>query len=330
MKKQFILAMVAVVAVLFAACELNSPSHPSGGGGNGTDTIGLDTLGRDTIGGDTTIIEPEVDDPTPLYPVPAVAPTPGAVTLMIKFDQPVCEDVDLLFVGKYEGCNWTFEDAQQMEWVEDDWYKVVIAPDASGALCGRPIMYDGAVKNWEYTWAYNYDNLVKVWYVQDRMIGYNEYNQLTLYFEQRDAEASKVVYLECRQWKQTPCESPVHEYTVTLYGPEATCGVDFTLEILGSFCNWEENPTPMTHVRDNIWQATVTAHEGDEYKIRGVVNGVGTWDIQVMSWIQVAEEAWDWAWFSNWVFDSTTDVPLYFESEEYYTWSHCVYPIENN
>ena len=328
MKKQILYAMMAIVAVLFAACELNSPSRPAGGDGNGgsgqdttqRDTTGGDTIGGDTIGGDTiSPIEPE--DPDPLYPVPTVTPTQGAVTVMIKFDEQVCEGVDVVFVGKYNGCNWQMATASRMTPVYDGWYKVVIAPDAAGDMCGRPVMYDGSVANWNYTWVHNLDNLVAVWHVQDRMLDYNEYNEVTLYFEKRDADAGKVVYVESKEWKQKPCSSAQHEYHVTLYGPASTCGVDFTLEILGSFCNWEAGAIAMTNVRDNIWTATVTAREGDEYKIRGVLNGVGTWNIQVLYWL---ESESTWAWFPNWVFDSDTDIALYFSDGAYYTWSTCI------
>ncbi len=332
MKKQILFAMMAIVAVLFAACELNGPysaSHGGGGGGSSKDTTQQDTTKQDTIGGDTiggdTLNPVEPEDPNPLYPVPTVTPTQGAVTVMIKFDQPVCEGMDVVFVGKYNGCNWAIETASRMTPVNDGWYKVVIAPDAAGDICGRPVMYDGQIPNWDYTWVHDMSNLVSVWHVQDRMIGYNEFNELTLYFEQRDADAAKVVYIESKAWKLKPCETPEHEYRVTLYAPEATCGFDFDLEILGTFCGWESGAIAMTHVRENIWMASFTAHEGDEYKIRGRQNGVGNWDIQVMYYVPEEETYY---WFQNQVLGSQTDIPLYYSDDAYYIWSVCLYGLK--
>ena len=330
MKKQILFAVMAIVAVLFAACELNGP-YSSGGSGNGgsskdttqQDTTGRDTTGRDTIGGDTlNPVEPE--DPDPLYPVPTITPTKGAVTLMLKFDQAVCEGMDVVFVGKYEGCNWAIETASRMTPVMDGWYKVVIAPDEEGDMRGRPVMYDGVDANWSYTWVHDMNNLVSVWHVQDRMIDYNEFNELTLYFEQRDADAAKVVYIESKAWRQKPCITPEHEYHVTLYAPEATCGFDFDLEILGTFCGWEAGAIAMTNVRDNIWTATFTAREGDEYKIRGRQNGVGTWDIQVLYYVP---EERDYYELTNQILGTQTDIPLYYNDDAYYIWSVCWYGL---
>ena len=329
MKKQIVIAMMAIVAVLFAACELNGPYSASGNGkdrGDDKDTTQRDSLGGDTIGGDTiggdTLNPVEPEDPNPLYPVPTVTPTQGAVTVMIKFDQTVCDGMDVVFVGKYNGCNWAIETASRMTPVNDGWYKVVIAPDAAGDMCGRPVMYDGLVANWSYTWLHYMTNLVSVWHVQDRMIDFNEYNEVTLYFEQRDADAGKVVYIESKEWAQKPCATPTHDYNVTIYAPEATCGYEFDLEILGTFCGWESGAIAMTHVRDNIWTANFTAQEGDTYKIRGRQNGIGTWEIQVMYY--EAEEQTYYA-IPNQTLGTQTDIPLYYNDDAYYMWSVCWY-----
>lgn len=254
-------------------------------------------------------------DPEPLPDVPAVNPTLGAVTLMIKFDVEPCEGNDIRFVGDYGNLNstWSFADAQVMTPVGDGWYKIVLFPNNDGTITGRPIQCDeNGVGYWNQDWAHSRQSIVALLGLEDRMVVNSGYNEFNLYFTSADADAASVVYLESKDWNFV-CSGP-QEYTITVTLPEFC--ESFNVEIVGSFDDWGNEPVAMTRVEGNTYTATVTARLGMEWKIRGE----GGWDKELMYY------DWDrdsWYTSGNLTFGDDTAIVLYFGNPDYYKWNIC-------
>lgn len=244
--------------------------------------------------------------------LPAVTGTTGAVTLVIKFDEAPTEGYDILFVGEYESSSWDFATARAMTAIGDGWYKIVLYPNAEGTLTGRPIQGASDDVSWSYDWSHNSGDIIAVQGVEDHMLEPSEYGETNLRFYSSDTKRAVVVYLECKQWHQTP--SLKMTYTVTVQLPDFCKPSE--VEIIGSFCNWaDDNTVLLQQVTGNTYQAVVNARESDEWKIRGV----GDWSYELLFYNEGTD-----TWGSiNSFFGSNQNIVLDFSNPELYKWSVC-------
>ncbi|MBO4250253.1 MAG: RagB/SusD family nutrient uptake outer membrane protein [Paludibacteraceae bacterium] len=140
----------------------------------------------------------------PSINIPAVSPTAGAVTLVIKFDKAPCEGYDVIFVGQYDGCYWDFATAYKFESIGDGWYKIVLRPDTDGTIIGRPFQGKKGQSDWQYCWSNLMEDIVN--YGGDNVFQESGLGETNLYFDDIQTQASAVIYLESKKWNQTPCE----------------------------------------------------------------------------------------------------------------------------
>ena len=255
-------------------------------------------------------------EPTPQPLVPSVDPTPGAVTLMIKFDVAPCEGNNIRFVGTYGGLDevWSFPSAHVMTPVGDGWYKVILTPNESGIIEGRPVQCDENGEGyWNQDWSHVKQDIVPILGVEDYMIVNSGYSEWNLYFTQYDAEDGAVVYIESKAWNFT-CSYP-REYTITVTLPDFC--MPFNAEVVGAFEGWGVNPASLTLVSGNTYTTTVTAKPGMEWKIRGE----GGWDQELVYYEESVE---GWYTFGNFSFGDETNIVLDFSNPNQYMWNVCL------
>lgn len=254
-------------------------------------------------------------EPEPPTVVPDVDPTPGAVTVMIKFDVDPCEGNNIRFVGDYGNIDetWSFAYAHEMTPVGDGWYKIVLTPNASGTIMGRPVQCDAnGVGYWDHDWTHSKQNIIPISGFEDRMLvnsGFSEYN---LSFAEEDAYSGAVVYLECTEWNFI-CTYP-REYTITVTLPDF-CEA-FDVEVVGSFEGWGGNPAALTLMEGNTYTVTVTAYPNSDWKIRGE----GGWDKEILFYNESTDS---WSTFGNFTFEEETDIFMDFSDPGYYKWNIC-------
>ena len=299
MKKFGFMLMAAAVAVMsFTSCEKKNNN-------------------------DDVIINPPVEDEVKL---PSVEATAGAVTLVVKFDQAPCEGYDIIFVGSYEGCSWSFADALAMESIGDGWYKVVLKPgevNADNGVCisGRPIQNaDRTSEEWDKDWSHDGADLIVHKGASDSNIADSGFGEINLNFTEADAADGLVAYLESKKWNLMPCASAT-EYNVTVIVP-AFCGEEFNLEVVGGFEGWGTAPVALTKVEGTKYTAKVAALEGQEWKVRGE----GNWeqDIEVLVPGDPANDVPDsWKGVDNNKFGADLNVTVDYSDPAQYRWKGC-------
>ena len=288
----FMLMVAALAAFTFTACEKNKGIHV---------------------------------DPQPITEVPTVEATDGAVTLVIKFDQAPCDGYDILFVGDYGEIEaaWNFAAAKKFELVKDGWYKIVLKPNADGAISGRPIQGKfGEDGEWDKDWSHSAEDVVLVKNAKDDMIKDSGYGEVNLSFTEADANDAVVVYLESKKWNLMPCASAT-KYNVTVIVP-AFCGTEEAIELIGGFNGWaDEGTVALKKVEGTKYTAEVEAMNGQEWKVRGV----GDWGKEIKIYVPADEEndkPAEWKGVDNNKFGAEANVTVDYSDPTKYAWSMCL------
>lgn len=280
---------------------------------------------------DDIIVDPVVD-PTQ---VPAVDATPGAVTLVIKFDVAPCEGFDILFVGDYgeqvdattgEPASWNFATAKKMEPLagQAGWYKIVLKPNAEGKISGRPIQGQNGEGEWDKDWSHNGEDIVALKGVGEGNIADSGYGEINLSFTEADAADAIVAYLQCKKWNLMPCVEKT-KYNVTVIVP-AFCDEEFAIELVGGFEGWGTAPVALTKVEGNKYTAVAEALEGQEWKVRGQ----GSWDKEIVSYVAEddpattdVDESDTWKGVPNNKFGADVNVIMDYSDPTQYKWNVC-------
>jgi len=298
--KKFGFMMIAAAMVAMVACK---PGKQGGGGDDDPIIIPTDST------------EQEVK-------VPAVDETPGAVTIVIKFDEAPCDGYDVLFVGDYAESDptWNFPAAQAFTAIGDGWYKIVVTPNAEGNINGRPIQgKKGEDGEWDKDWSHSSEDLVLLKGAQEDMIKDSGYGEVNLGFTQAHADDAVVAYFESKKWNLMPCAA-ADKYTVTVLVPEF-CDGEFPIELIGGFNGWaDEGTIALTKVEGNKYTAEVEAQNGQEWKVRGE----GGWDkeIQVFETSEEKPEG-EWKGVPNNVFGDNFNVTVDYSDASLYRWNVC-------
>lgn len=293
----FILMAAAVAALSFTSCDNK----------NNDEDIDVDPIEE--------IVPPTVDA------------TPGAVTLLVKFAVAPCEGYEIRFVGDHAENSWDPESAPAMESIGDGWYKYLIRPGKNedgtdkDAMSGRPIQGNAEDIQWSYDWSHDPTQIVDVKGVNEGMKVSNEYGETNLNFTAADAADGAVVAFYAKKWNVKPCAS-AESYKITVILPEF-CGEEPALELVGSFEGWGTTPVALTKVEGNKFSATITAMEGDQWKVRGE----GTWDIEIKELVPGDPEndvKDSWKGVDNNVLEAELDVTVDYSDATKFAWSMCI------
>ena len=293
----FMLMVAAVAAFAFSSCEKkNDP-----------------------------IIVPPVEDTTEVK-LPAVEETAGAVTLVIKFDQAPCEGYDILFVGDYGEIEaaWNFAAAKKFEAIGEGWYKIALKPNADGNISGRPIQGKDGEADWSWDWSHSGADIVALKNVGDSEIKDSGYGEINLAFTADHAADAVVAFIQCKKWNKMPCAA-ASQYNITVKLPEF-CEEEFAVEVVGSFEGWGTTPVALVKGENNVYTATITAMEGDQWKVRGE----GGWDKEIQGFVtDETSEAFDtWIGVSNNVLGAELNVTMDYSDPAKYRWNVCAEPEE--
>lgn len=237
------------------------------------------------------------EEPSVAPQFPEVEGVEGSVTLVVKFDQGVCDGYSVKFAGDYKeaadaGGIWgdpsnTFEYARPMEAIAGwpNWYKIVLTPTDPDAemIAGRPVLYKADDYGWGYDWAHSVNDeggnpQLIVLQGNSEIFADSGYGEVNLNIASAYAVDGEVFVIECKKWNVVPCATAM-DYHVTVKVP-AFCGTDYDLELIGAFNGWsDEGTVALTKVSDGVYEANLNALPGVQFKFRGV----GDWGIDVES-----------------------------------------------
>ena len=123
-------------------------------------------------------------------------------------------------------------------------------------------------------------------------------------------------YIKIGGWQTSECVTP-EDYKITVIVP-AFCGEEFAIELIGSFCGWDDSKTvALTKVEGTKYTATIKATPNAEWKVRHV----GSWaegEVQIKS----AEDD-TWGGVPNNVLGESKDVTMDYSDAEKYRWNVC-------
>ena len=294
MKKLF-LAVMAVATVALVGCKKEGGNEP---------IIGP------TPGGDTEV------------KVPAVDATPGAITLLVKFDVAPCDGYEIRFVGDHAENAWDPATAPAMVAVGDGWYKYLIRPGKNDdgtdkdAMAGRPIQCSATDADWSHDWSHDPAQIVDLKGVEDGMKATNEFGETNLNFTAAHAADGVIVAFQCKAWNVSPCAA-AEKYSLTFKAP-AFCDPEYDLEGVGSFEGWGTAPVKMTK-NGNVYTAEIQAKSGDEIKFRGI-NPDDAWAIQVEGYDAEKDE---WNEMGNQKLGDEKSVTFDWSDPAVYRWKQC-------
>ncbi len=278
---------------------------------------------------DEPIIGP-VDPGEEEVKLPSVESTPGAVTLLIKFDVAPCDGYEIRFVGDHEQNAWDPKSAPAMEAIGDGWYKYLIRPGKNedqtpkDAMAGRPIQCSAEDAEWSHDWSHDPAQIIDLKGVEEGMKATNEYGETNLNFTAAHATDGVIVAFQCKAWNVSPCAT-AEKYNITFLAP-AFCGTEYELEVVGSFEGWGTTPVKMSK-EGNAFKASIDAKAGDEFKIRGVnpddpatTDADESWNIQVKGY-DAEQDLWNE--MGNQKLGDEHNVSIDWSNAEVYKWSVC-------
>ncbi len=124
--------------------------------------------------------------------------------------------------------------------------------------------------------------------------------------------SSGIVYMHIDGWQDTEC-APYSNYNLTVHVPNM-CS-DFNLEVIGSFCNWNDaQAVTMTQVSSGVYTATIFAKENAQWKVRGE----GDWGKEIQYYDNDS-----WKAVPNYVLGSNLNVTVDYSDNDIYRWSVC-------
>ena len=283
----------------------------------------LMSCGGKTGGNDDPIVPPTPGGDE--VKIPAVDPTDGAVTLLVYFDQGLCEGFEVRFVGDHAENAWDIASAPAMQAIGDGWYKYLIRPGKNEdqtlkeTMAGRPIQANAELADWGYDWSHNPEDIEDLKGVKDGMKATNEYGETNLNFTSADAQDAAIVVFRAKKWNKTPCAAKA-TYNITVALP-AFCDGEFAVELVGSFEGWGTTPVALVKGNDGKYTASITAAAGDQWKVRGE----GGWDKEIVGYVSDPDsEAYDtWIGVANNELGDETNVTMDYSDAAKYKWNVC-------
>ncbi len=312
MKKLFF-AVMAIATMAFVGCNK---------GGN-------DPIIPPTPGGDTTDVPVEEDIPE------VVAPAAGYVTIVINI--PANSECNgIAFKGTLDGAAWTganeylgengpaavaecikFEPIQNF----DNWFKATykLGAAAWGESDTHPATYMAGKLCLIYTDDGSWQGQAVDWAVNDEYTtvdnGQSNDGNIEVY-------GSGLLYVKVGGWQSSECKVP-EAYNLTVIVP-AFCQEEFPLEVIGSFCGWDDSKTvALEKVEGTTFKATIMANENAEWKIRHV----GSWaDGEVQIFVPADPEndtPATWKGVDNNKLGTEKNVTVDYSDAEKYRWNVC-------
>jgi len=229
---------------------------------------------------------------------------------------------EIVFTGTYNNWSATVSQCKKFEPVEgyDGWYVTAFVPgdewDFEKGIQGKPVMLDA---NGNFNWSYQVGAVTIVRGGLRVIEGYPGEIDIVNY----GTIAPNVYTVDA--WKLNPCTAVYHNYTVSIYAPNAC--PEMKPAIIGDFNNWSVG-VPMTERLDEnlktVYTYTFKDAEGNAFKIREAQDTA--WTNEMMYYVEydeVEDIAAYWSAFENIKLGEQANMVFDWSDNSKYRFSQC-------